>query len=118
MINRWGILIIGFVLCFVAVEIWRNTSVMDQGYLMHKLKLQRKQLLEENGHLQRELSSVLSLNSLDAIARDKLGLTRAQTVRFLEKVISPPERSSPPPPPSFWKLCQRLSRNILGRIKR
>jgi hypothetical protein len=114
MLNRWGVLIIGFVLCFVALEIYSNTSIMDQGYLVQELKLQRKVLIEDNGHLQQALASRLSLNKLDDIARERLALYRPQVVRYLDKDISPPHRSSSPPPSAFWQSWARNARAIIG----
>ena len=95
---KWLVLVVGFLLCFLALEVYRNTALMDRGYLLQNLRARKKVLIEKHGHLQEKLSSHLSLNRLEDYAREELGLVNPEKVRFLKEYFSPPKRSSSPPP--------------------
>lgn len=95
---KWVFLLVGFVLCFLGLEIYHNTEVMDRGYLLQQLRGKKENLEDKNGFLKQQISSSFSLSELENYARDKLGLINPRKVRFLEKKISPPDKSSSPSP--------------------
>jgi len=109
---KWWLAVVSFIMCFLGLEIYCNTEMMDEGYLLQKLKAKKKTLEEENDYLHQKLSSSLSLSRLEQYARKNLGLVNPQEVRFLEERLSPPIKSSPPPPFSLKKEGKWLSRGI------
>ncbi|MBE0478622.1 hypothetical protein IBX65_05825 [Candidatus Aerophobetes bacterium] len=114
------LLFLTFILCFLGLEIYRNTALMDRGYLLQKLEVKKVALIEENGYLQEKLSPYLSLNRLEDYARKELGLVNPEKVRFLKGNFSPPEESSSPPPfidKLKIKLKSPISK-IVGQIRR
>lgn len=117
MFLRWFFLFISFILCFLGLEIYRNTALMDRGYLLQKLKIRKEKLMQENGYLTEELSSRLSLNRLESYAREELDLVNPEKVRFLEENFSPPEKSSSPPP-ILTEVKVKLRGWILRTIER
>jgi len=117
MFLRWLFLFVGFVLCLLGLQIYRNTALMDKGYLLQKLKMQKDTLIEENGYLQERLSLHFSLSMLEDYARKELGLVNPEKTRFLERNFSPP-KDSPSPPPSIDKLRVGLGSWILRNIER
>lgn len=95
---RWFSLFLILVFCFVGLQIYRNTALMDRGYLLQKLKARKDDLIERNGYLKEQLTSRLSLSTLEDYARKKLGLVNPQKVRFLKQNFSPPKESPSPSP--------------------
>lgn len=95
---KWWLAVVSFIMCFLGLEIYRNTQMMDKGYLLQELKVKKKVLEEENDYLHQKLSPSLSLSRLEEYARENLGLSNPQEVRFLEERLSLPIKSSSPPP--------------------
>ena len=116
MLTKWLVLFLGFLFCFLTLEVYRNTALMERGYLLQKLKVRKSRLIEEQGYLQETLSSHLSLNRLDSYARKELGFMEPQNVRFLREHFSPPKRSSSPPP--FTVRVRAGVQHLLLNIKK
>ncbi len=100
---RWVLTIIIFAMLVVGLEVYRNTEIMDKGYLLQELKIKKKNLKEENDYLHQKLSPYLSLNRVEEYARKHLGLDNPKKLRFLQERLSPPMNSSSPPPISLQK---------------
>ena len=118
MFIKWLILSLSFILCLVALEIYRNTTLMDRGYSLQELRAKKKLLIEENGYLQEKLSFHLSLSRLQDYARKELELVTPEKVRFLKENFSPPKRSSSPPPFSIETSLKNWISQIVKRLKR
>ena len=95
---KWLFLIVIFAVGFTGLQIYRNTEIMQRGYLLQKLNSKEKTLREKKGFLQEKLSSYLSFGKVENYARKKLSLTDPEEIRILEEKISPPRKSSSPPP--------------------
>ena len=118
MFTKWVILFIGFVLCLVALEIYRNITLMDRGYSLQKLRAKKKLLIEENGYLQEKLSFHLSLSRLQDYARKELELVTPEKVRFVKEDFSPPKRSFSPPPFSIEASLKNWTSQIVKFFRR
>lgn len=120
MFGKWFFLSLGFILCFLGLEIYRNTALMGKGYLLQKLEVEKAALIEQKGYLQEKLSPYFSLNRLEEYARRELGLVNPEKVRFIKGNFSPPEESSSPLPlaPKIEKKFKSLHVTILNQTKR
>jgi len=65
-----GILLIGFALTFV----WINHQAVQIGYAITELNREQLALIDLNRKLKVELANLSSLDRLERLARDKLGL--------------------------------------------
>ncbi len=80
---KWVASLIIFIFCLVGLEIYRNTELVRASYTSQKLKGIRNSLVKENGSLKEQLSSSVSLGSLERKARGSLGLECPHDVSFL-----------------------------------
>lgn len=105
-----------FLFCLVGIEIYRNMELVKSSYDLQKLQSTRKHLEKENGNLKQELSSSLSLRSLESRARGDLGLGSPQEIRFMREDLLSMESRSILFPFRIWKGIKEMFsklRNLL-----
>lgn len=97
--KKWLFLALVLIFFCMGVEVYRNVTLMDRGYLLQKLRTRRDSLIEENGYLREKVSRILSLEKIEEYAREKLDMVNPERVRFLSEIeqFSPPAESPSPP---------------------
>jgi len=117
--GKWFWLLVIFVLSLVGLETYHNIALMYRGYLIEKMRLEKKKLERERDYLREKLSSSLSLVRIEAYSREKLGFIDPRDVRFLKENFSPPEESSSPPPSGiegFFFKWLKLLKNCINNF--
>jgi len=117
--GKWFWLLVIFVLSLVGLETYHNIALMYRGYLIEKMRLEKKKLERERDYLREKLSFSLSLVRIEAYSREKLGFIDPRDVRFLKENFSPPEESSSPPPSGiedFFFKWLKLLKNCINNF--
>ncbi len=90
---KW-IVVVTAIMAWVLLHVWLRTETVRTGYAVRAGERRREVLIEDNRHLRMQLSSLRSVDRLEALARDELDLSvalLARTVTDRESVaVRPP----------------------------
>lgn len=75
------------VLSSLFIYLWSHITVVERGYYFNTLKKEYQRLMEENNLLELEKAKLSSLERIEKIAREKLGLIPAGDDQIITVVI-------------------------------
>ena len=109
---RWLLSIVIFAFVWGGMEVYHNTTLVRNSYVVQRLESRIETIEKENGSLKRKISSHLSLRELEDYARKELNLIEPKAVRYIKKESDGKKESA-----SFWiKIWNRLKELVRGEI--
>ncbi|GAB6100365.1 hypothetical protein JCM16358_22440 [Halanaerocella petrolearia] len=79
----WGIFIIVLIVILILIHINQYVQLSRKNLKVEKLKEKRNRLKSENAHLQLKISNLMSLERIEEVAKEELGMKEPDQVHYV-----------------------------------